>query len=117
MIEASRSFNRNYVLTNNGKTLATYIKKSTGDFINFRVRSGGMIAMLFDPEDRATQQLIPAPYPEQLGPCADRTGCLKRIGFSTCFPRQFRGPNALGNPMPWHLRASAAFAKVLATAI
>jgi hypothetical protein len=55
---------------------------------------------------QAAQQLIPTPYPEQLGPNA-QIGCgAPDIGahqhlIPDPVPQSF-GPNALGNPKPFH---------------
>ena len=53
----------------------------------------------------ATQQLIPAPYPEQLGPNAQETQAPRLSYHQHLIPQPAPwayGPNALGNPKPYH---------------
>lgn len=64
-----------------------------------------LIAMLSVERAHAGQQLIPTPYPEQLGPNAQiGGGAGSTYGGQRLIPEpvpQSLGPNALGNPRPW----------------
>src|ERR1700730_2797294 len=76
------------------------------ELLPLRVVSAVLAGSLSISAAAAEQQLLPVPYPEELGPNAQIGGgnpgpSRHQYLLSDPVPQSL-GPNALGNPKPWH---------------